>query len=95
MSDEIFGKNEYNRTESHESRRFVYCDNRCISFIQFAIRDSVMDFNFVLRSSEVEKVFNHDLKFLYYLASTCYDMFKDHCNSARLRFNLNSAHILQ
>tara|TARA_E500000331_G_scaffold307849_1_gene312999 strand:- start:1977 stop:2882 length:906 start_codon:yes stop_codon:yes gene_type:complete len=92
---ELSGKNEYSRKESISSRRFVYTDDRCISFIQCAIREGMMDFNFVLRSSDVENTFEHDLKFLYYLASTCYDLFSNSCNSIRMRFNLNSAHFVQ
>jgi len=92
---EMRGQNEYNRRESSSSRRFVYADDRCISFIQCAIRNGVMDFNVVIRSSDVENTFEHDLKFLYYLASTCFGIFRDSCNSARMRFNLNSAHFVQ
>jgi len=92
---EIRGENEYSRSEDYMSRRFVYSDDSCISFIQFAIRDRIMDFNTVIRSSDVKNIFPHDLKFLYYLASTCYDKFKMHVDSARLRFNLNSAHIIR
>ena len=92
---ELSGQNEYNRKESFSSRRFVYADDRCISFIQCAIRERQMDFNVVIRSSDVENTFEHDLKFLYYLASTCYSVFEEHCDSVRMRFNLNSAHFVQ
>ena len=64
---ELNGENEYNRKESSSSRRFVYTDDSCISFIQCAIRKSMMDFNVVIRSSDTENTFEHDLKFLYYL----------------------------
>jgi hypothetical protein len=95
INDELEGKNEYGRREGPESRRFVYADDSCISFIQLAIRDRVMDFHVVIRSSNTENTFEHDLKFLYYLSSTCFEMFKEHCDKARLRFNLNSAHIIR
>ena len=95
ISDEICGKNEYNRMETFESRRFVYSGNSCISFIQLSIRDNIMDFHTVIRSSDVKNTLSYELKFLYFLAGTCFDRFKDKCNSARLSFNLNSAHILQ
>ena len=91
---ELGGQNEYNRKESVSSRRFVYTDDRCISFIQCAIRGNIMDFNTVLRSSNVEETFEHDLKFLYYLASTCYSLFSHNCSGIRMRFNLNSAHFV-
>tara|TARA_R110001583_G_scaffold14033_5_gene59258 strand:- start:1046 stop:1951 length:906 start_codon:yes stop_codon:yes gene_type:complete len=94
ISRELEGKNEYNRAESPDSRRFVYTDDSCISFIQVAVRDNVLDFHVVIRSTNVKDTFPHDLKFLYYLASTCYKRFDGHCKTARLRFNLNSAHII-
>lgn len=94
ISRELDGQNEYNRREDSTSRRFVYTDDSCISFIHLAIRKRVMDFHVVIRSSDTKLTFEHDLKFLYYLASTCYDLFNDECDRVRLRFNLNSAHIV-
>ncbi len=94
IGDELAGDNEYHRVEGVSSRRFVYTDDTCISFIQISIRDRMMDFHTVIRSSDTNNVFPYDLKFLYYLASTCYNRFADHCDYARLRFNLNSAHIV-
>ena len=67
ISNELSGNNEYNRIESiSNSRRFVYTDDSCISFIQLSIRNKKMDFHVVIRSSDVENIFPHDLKFLYY-----------------------------
>jgi|6_EtaG_2_1085325.scaffolds.fasta_scaffold06676_2 hypothetical protein len=94
ISDELSGKNEYNRVESSKSRRFIYTDNTCISFIQVSIRDRVMDFHTVIRSTDVKNIFPHDLMFLYYLAYTCYNRFKEDCDNVRMRFNLNSSHII-
>jgi len=91
---ELSGENEYNRVEDFESRRFVFADKSCISFIQVAIRDNIMDFNVVLRSTDVVTTFPHDLKFLYYLASKCWKVIGIECIKCRLRFNLNSAHII-
>ena len=95
IADEISGKNEYNREEDHSSRRFVYTNDSCISFIQVAVRDDVLDFHTVIRSSDVKRVLVYDMLFLYYLASTCFERFSDKCSSARLRFNLNSAHVVE
>lgn len=94
ISDELAGNNEYSRVEDTTSRRFIYTDNTCISLIHVAIRDRVMDFHTVIRSSDVENIFPHDLRFLYYLAATCYNRFSDECDKVRMRFNLNSAHII-
>jgi len=95
INNELRGKNEYARSEDFMSRRFIYTSDSCISFIQFAIRDRIMDFNVVIRSSDVKNIFPYDLEFLYYLCSTCYNRFNDTCSKARLRFNLNSAHIIR
>ena len=95
ITRELSGDNKYGRVETLGSRRFVYADSSCISFIQVAIRDSVLDFHAVIRSSNVNDIFPHDLKFLYYLAASCHERFSDSCNSARLRFNINSAHIIK
>jgi len=97
ITDELDGKNEYARKECIFSRRFVYTDSSCVSFIQVSLRDNVMDFHTVIRSSDVKEIFPHDLTFLYYLASTCFKRyFSQHdCFSARLRFDLNSAHIIR
>jgi hypothetical protein len=94
IENELSGKNEYERKETSASRRFVYADTTCISFIQVAIRDGVMDFHTVIRSSNVKDILEHDIRFLYFLASTCYEKFSKECKYVRLRFNLNSAHIL-
>ena len=94
ITSELEGKNMHNRRESQSSRRFVYTDNSCISFIQAAIRYNVLDFNVVIRSSDVENTFSHDLAFLYYLAGSCFERFSEFCDKVRMRFNLNSAHII-
>ena len=95
ISMEMDGQNEYGRREDPSSRRFVYTDDSCISFIQLAIRNRLMDFHVVIRSSDTKKTFEHDLKFLYYLSSTCYDLFYEECDRVRLRFNLNSGHAIE
>ena len=94
IDNELAGNNEYKRVEDEMSRRFVYSDDSCISFIQVSIRNSLMDFHTVFRSTDVKTTFPFDLKFLYFLGSTCYQKFSDSCNSVRFRFSLNSAHIL-
>jgi len=91
---ELAGDNEYARVETEGSRRFVYTDSSCISFIQVAIRNEVMDFHCVIRSTDVKNIFPYDIKFLYFLASECFN--KIGCaKKVRLRFNLNSAHIIE
>ena len=93
---ELRGQNEYSRVETLESRRFVYTDDTCISFIQASYRENILDMHFALRSSEVKTTFTHDLKFLYFLTSCVYKELQLIPNKidVRMRFNLNSAHIL-
>lgn len=93
---ELRGQNEYNRVETPMSRRFVYTDDTCISFIQATYRENTLDMHFVLRSSEAKTTFTHDLKFLYFLTSCVYKELQLIPNKidVRMRFNLNSAHIL-
>ena len=45
ITAELDGKNEYSRREDHSSRRFVYTNDSCISFIQVTVRDDVLDFH--------------------------------------------------
>ena len=96
ISNELDGKNEYSRIEDAFSRRFVYTDNSCISFIQASVRNNIFDFHIMIRSSDVKKIFPYDIKFLYYLASTCFSEYFScsGCLFTRMRFNLNSAHII-
>ena len=64
IDNELIGENEYGRVEDFSSRRFVFSQSSCISFIQVANRDKVMDFHCVIRSSDVKNIFPYDLKFL-------------------------------
>jgi hypothetical protein len=95
IENEFAGNNEYNRKEDLFSRRFVFTGDSCISFIQVSQRNEVMDFHCVIRSCNVISLFEHDLRFLYYLASMCWNKVGKNCNSARIRLNLNSAHIIE
>jgi len=96
IRDERSGKNEYNLIQNLSSRRFVYADDSCISFIQGVYRDNILDMHFVLRSTDVKNKLKTDLKFLYYLTKCVYDEFQlsQENDVVRMRFNLNSAHIL-
>jgi len=96
IRNELAGKNEYNLVQNLSSRRFVYTDDACISFIQSVYRDHILDMHFVLRSTDVKNKLKSDLKFLYYLTKRVYDEFQlnQENNAVRMRFNLNSAHIL-
>ena len=96
IQDEFAGKNEYNLKQSIASRRFVYTDDSCISFIHAIYRDNLLDMHFVLRSTNVREKLKYDLNFLYYLTSMTFDTLGLQCHkdNVRMRFNLNSAHVL-
>jgi len=94
IKNEIKGKNEYSRIEDVYSRRFVYSEDSCISFIQAGNRKGIMDFHVVIRSSDTRNIFEHDLKFLYFLASECWKIIGVNCSSTRIRVNINSAHVI-
>jgi len=97
IKNELLGYNQYNRREEATSRRFIYTNDSCISLVHASFRDNLLDIHFVLRSSEVSTTFSYDLKFLYYLSSQVYSALKlqDTHAYVRLRYNLNSAHILK
>jgi len=94
IEQELSGKNEYSRKEDINSRRFVYTDESCISFIQYTFRNDMLDCHFVLRSSNAKDTLQYDLQFLYYLTSCVYKILKIEKKRVRMRVNFNSAHII-
>lgn len=97
VKNELNGFNEYSEEQTLESRRFVYADDRCISFIQAMFRNKTLDFHVVLRSSNVAKTFHKDLKFLHFLASHLIEDCPEFWDTrdVRFRFNINSAHLVR
>ena len=97
LEAELSGKNEYSEKQDARSRRFVYADDTCISFIQFLVRDGLLDMHVVLRSTNVVKTFPKDLQFLYYLLSSVYEDYKElgPVRAARMSVQLNSAHLVR
>ncbi len=94
---ELEGDNPYNEKQTVKSRRFVYTDDSCISFIQILNRDGIMDFHAVLRSTNVAKTFRKDLNFLYWLAESVQKKFPElsSVRSTRFRVQMNSAHLVR
>lgn len=97
FQSELAGKNEYGEPQTARSRRFVYAEDTCISFIQFLVRDGLLDMHAVIRSTNVIKTFPKDLRFLYYLLSQIYEIYMElrPIRAARLRIQLNSAHLMR
>jgi len=94
IEQELSGNNEYNRKENINSRRFVYANESCISFIQYTFRNDLLDCHFVLRSSNTKDTLEYDMQFLYWLTSEVYNMLKIENKWVRMRVNFNSAHII-
>ena len=74
----------------------MYCNDACITMVHAVYRENLLDMHFVLRSSEVKTTFKYDLEFLYYLSSLVFEELKldTKKDNVRMRFDLNSAHIL-
>lgn len=94
ISKELAGKNEYNRKESHTSRRFIHTSDTCISLVHFLMREEALDCKFFLRSSNVKDTLYYDINFLKYLSSKVYEILQAHGKFCRMSFVINSGHIL-
>jgi len=94
IDNEIAGKNQYNRKETKESRRFIFAEDTCIALANFNYRKDCLDCHFVLRSSNVRDTLYYDLNFLYDLAGVVHRKLKlTNKVYCKMRFTINSAHI--
>ncbi len=89
------GRNEYNKKQNLQSRRYIFSDERCISLAHFIVRDQCLDCKFFIRSSDVVNILRYDLNFLKSLAQDVYDYFNLKGYYCRIETTINSAHILQ
>jgi hypothetical protein len=96
LRDEIEGINIYNRPEGPGSRRFVFTQQACVSFIQVMLRDNMLKFYVTCRSSHVRNVFPADFRLLYHMAKIASKKLQHFglTNETRVLFDftLNSAH---
>lgn len=92
---EFTGLNEYNQAQKHDSRRFVYTDDSCISMIHVLWRQNKLNVSVNLRSSNVSKTLWADYEFLKILSvKTAKEMsLPDDC-PINLTVNIRSAHIV-
>ena len=92
---EFTGLNEYNQAQKHDSRRFVYTDDSCISMIHVLWRQNKLNVSVTLRSSNVSKTLWADYEFLKILSvKTAKEMsLPDDC-LVNLTVNIRSAHIV-
>ena len=97
IDKEMTGQNEYNIDQNPQlTRRFIYTEPTCISLFHTMNRKNRLDFYAVCRSSEAEKTFPSDLKFLVHLSQyvTKYLNAEDK-PEINLNITLHSAHIIE
>ena len=99
IQDKIFkeftGLNEYKSPQKHDSRRFIYTDDSCISFIHALFRQNRLSVSVTLRSSNVIKTLWADYEFLKILSIKIADfMSLDKSIPVDLTINIRSAHIV-
>lgn len=96
IREEIEGKNEYNRPEDpNKTRRFVYTDPSCISYINTQVRENRMTMRVVCRSSDVRDTFFYDLSFFQILCKKVRKILEKTCliEHVIMSIRLDSAHI--
>ena len=92
---EFTGLNEYNAPQKHDSRRFIYTDDSCISFIHALLRQNRLDVSVTLRSSNVIKTLWADYEFLKILScKIAEEMNISESIPIDLTINIRSAHIV-
>jgi len=94
ISKEFIGLNECNKPQTHESRRFIYTDDSCISMIHLLFRDNEIDFNVTMRSSNVVNTLWADYEFLKILAYEASEKLEFKYIPVKLSLNIRSAHII-
>ena len=98
IHDEIAGYNEYSIPQKpHLTRRFVYCDSSCISYINTHVRNKTLSANIVCRSSDTENTIYYDISFLQILTKKVSEILRKTCDISRVIMNvrLDSAHIIE
>ena len=92
---EFTGLNEYNQAQKHDSRRFVYTDDSCISMIHVLWRQNKLNISATLRSSNVSTTLWADYEFLKILSvKTAKEMSLPEDCAINLSVNIRSAHIV-
>jgi len=95
LDNELAGRNIYNRPEGPGSRRWVFTQQACVSFIQVMLRDNMLKFYVTCRSSHVHNVFPADIRLMYHMAHIAAQKLKPWVNDGTriyFDFTLNSAH---
>ena len=92
---EFTGLNEYSQAQKHDSRRFVYTNESCISMIHVLWRQNKLNVSATLRSSNVSKTLWADYEFLKILSvKTAKEMSLPEDCIINLTVSIRSAHIV-
>jgi len=92
---EFVGLNERNQAQKHDSRRFIYTSDSCISMIHVLWRQNKLNVLATLRSSNVSKTLWADYEFLKILSvKTAKEMSLPEDCVIKLTVDIRSAHIV-
>ena len=80
--------------QSHESRRFIYTDDSCISMIHALLRENKLSISATLRSSNVSNTLWADYEFLKILSYRIAESLSVEESLIELTVNIRSAHIV-
>ena len=82
------------KPQKHDSRRFIYTNDSCISMIHLLYRDNSIDFNVTMRSSNVVRTLWADYEFLKILAYESMEELGFKNIPVKLNLNIRSAHVI-
>jgi thymidylate kinase len=96
IDDELAGANEYRREETHESRRFIYTDDSCLSLCHFMLRNEFLYGEFYLRSSETKETLQYDMNFIKSLTRDVFSRLSElsEIKMCKIELKIGSGHIL-
>jgi len=94
IQKEFLGLNSVKMPQKHDSRRFIYTDESCISMIHFLWRDNKLNVSTTLRSSNVIKTLWADYEYLKYLCDRVSKEMQVKDCPIQLQLQIRSAHIV-
>lgn len=95
VDKELRGDNIYGTPQGLNSRRFIFNQEACVSFVQAMVRDEMLKFHVMCRSSHVLDVFPADIRLLYHMCRRVHEKLGLSKNTkVQMNFILNSAHLV-
>ena len=92
---EFAGLNDHNIPQKHDSRRFIYIGDSCISLIHALFRQNRLNVSVTMRSSNVIKTLWADYEFLKILSVKISELMRlDKSMPIDMTLNIRSAHIV-